>query len=362
MKSATNGRKWALAAGAGLLAIGFAWWWWSHGRKAPPAPAVAAPTTAPVARVRVTPLVRTNIAETLVAYGSAVPAPGGAQTLSLLYEGRVKQVLVSSGQAVEAGAALMIIEPSPDARLQLASAQSALEAAREALDHVQQRFDLKLAANAELLLSRLALRDAEARANSLAARELKNGKLTTTAGGVVSRIFVQQGAFVPAGTLMAEVVTDGLMEIRLGIEPEDARRLAPGLEVRLDAVHQSPPVSASGSVRVLSRSINPTTRLVDALVTSSGNFILGEYVRGELRVAPREALVVPRSAVLPEGAEQVLFVVKNGRAVRVAVQTGTDTGSVVEILSGAVQAGDPVVTLGNYELADDMAVQVEAGS
>jgi multidrug efflux pump subunit AcrA (membrane-fusion protein) len=57
----------------------------------------------------------------------------------------------------------------------------------------------------------------------------------------------------------------------------------------------------------------------------------------------------------------VLFVVRNNRAVKVTVQTGSDTGSLVEILSGAVQAGDAVVTLGNYELADGMAVQVEAG-
>ena len=261
-----------------------------------------------------------------------------------------------------AGAALMIIEPSPDARLQLATAQSAFEAARQTLEHVQQRFDLKLAANAELLQAKQTLRDAEARANSLTARGLNEGnQLTTTNGGVVSHVLVQEGALVPAGTPLAEVVAERLMEIRLGIEPEDSRRLAPGLAVKLAAVHQSPPVSATGTVRVLSRSINPATRLVDVFVTAPGDFLLGEYVRGELRVAPREALVVPRSAVLPEGAQQVLFVVKNGRAMKVTVQTGGDTGSVVEILSGAVQAGDAVVTLGNYELADGMAVQMEAG-
>lgn len=354
--STTNRRKLWLAAGAGLLAIVFAWWWSRSGS----APAASAPE--PVARVRVTPLVRTNIAETLIAYGSAVPAPGGVQTLSLPFEGRVRQVLVSSGQAVVAGAALMIIEPSPDARLQLATAQSAFEAARQTLEHVQQRFDLKLAANAELLQAKQTLRDAEARANSLTARGLNEGnQLTTTNGGVVSHVLVQEGALVPAGTPLAEVVAERLMEIRLGIEPEDSRRLAPGLAVKLAAVHQSPPVSATGTVRVLSRSINPATRLVDVFVTAPGDFLLGEYVRGELRVAPREALVVPRSAVLPEGAQQVLFVVKNGRAMKVTVQTGGDTGSVVEILSGAVQAGDAVVTLGNYELADGMAVQMEAG-
>lgn len=353
---ATNRQKWWLAAGAALVAMVLAWWWSRSGP--PPVASVAEPA----ARVRVTPVVRTRIAETLVAYGNVVPAPGGVQTLSLPFEGRVKQVLVSSGQAVAAGAALMVIEPSPDARLQLANAQSAFEAARQALEQVQQRFDLKLAANAVLLQARQALRDAEARARSLAARGLNEGnQLTTADGGVVSRVLVQEGALVPAGTPLAEVVAERLMEVRLGIEPEDARRLASGLPVGIDAVHQSPPVSVAGVVRILSRSINPATRLVDVFVTAPGDFMLGEYVRGEIRLAPREALVVPRNAVLPEGAQQVLFVVKNGRAVKVPVRTGSDTGSLVEILGGAVQAGDAVVTRGNYELADGMAVQVEAG-
>ena len=343
--------------GTVLLAALGAWLWWSRSGPPPAASAVE-----PVARVQVTPLARTRIAATFVAYGNVVPAPGGVRTLSLPFEGRVKRILVSSGQSVAAGAALMIIEPSPDARLQLATAQSAFEAARQALEQVQQRFDLKLAANAELLQARQALRDAEARAQNLAARRLnESNQLTATDGGVVSRVFVQEGALVPAGTPLAEVVAERLMEVRLGIEPEDSRQLAPGLAVKLEAVHQSPPVAATGTVRVLSRSINPATRLVDVFVTAAGDFLLGEYVRGEVRGAPREALVVPRNAVLPEGTQQVLFVVKNGRAVKVIFQAGSDTGGLVEILGGALQPGDAVVTLGNYELADGMAVQVEAG-
>ena len=68
-------------------------------------------------------------------------------------------------------------------------------------------------------------------------------------------------------------------------------------------------------------------------------------------------LVVPRSAVLPDDEKQVLFTVKNGKAVKHEVKTGITNDDFVEVLSHELHEGDLVVSLGNYELEDGMAIQ-----
>src|SRR3990170_8586926 len=67
-----------------------------------------------------------------------------------------------------------------------------------------------------------------------------------------------------------------------------------------------------GRIRVISRFINPATRLVDVLVElpSSNQFLLDEYVRGEIAIASKVGVVLPRAAVLPEEDHYVLFTIK----------------------------------------------------
>jgi multidrug efflux pump subunit AcrA (membrane-fusion protein) len=70
-------------------------------------------------------------------------------------------------------------------------------------------------------------------------------------------------------------------------------------------------------------------------------------------------MVVPRSAVLPEADHHVLFTVKADRAQQHIVQVRLANEKEVEVNGNDLVAGEPVVTLGNYELKDGMAVKVD---
>ncbi|MDP3715694.1 MAG: efflux RND transporter periplasmic adaptor subunit, partial [Burkholderiales bacterium] len=72
--------------------------------------------------------------------------------------------------------------------------------------------------------------------------------------------------------------------------------------------------------------------------------------------APRTA-VQPAAIVERDGAS-VLFVVRDGRASRVAVKKGAAIGELLEV--GGVNAGDPVVLRPPERLRDGMAVAVTA--
>ena len=71
----------------------------------------------------------------------------------------------------------------------------------------------------------------------------------------------------------------------------------------------------------------------------------------------KDALTVPRAAIITEDGESAVYVVKSGVAHRVPVSLGYADGDKVEITRG-VAAGDMVVTLGQNSLKDGTKVAV----
>ncbi|WP_297056844.1 efflux RND transporter periplasmic adaptor subunit [Thermosulfurimonas sp.] len=310
-----------------------------------------------VARVR-----KGKIFETEVAYGTVIPAPGAVEIISIPFESQVRHIFVSEGEEISPGTPLLELAPSPDSLLKLEVAQTAYKMAKKKLTQVKKKKALKLATNQELLQAEQAFQEARLRLESLKKRGLgKTKTLKASQDGIVGKVYVQEGAIVPAGGPLLEIVTGGALEVRLGVEPEDVSRLKPGEKVRLFPVNRPAKSAIEGIIRAVSRSVNPSTRLVNVFVVpvSHKDLLLNEYVRGEIIVAAKEALLVPRSAVLPEGDHYVLFTIKDGRARKHTVKIGLETESQVEVISQDLHPGDLVVILGNYELEDGIAVRTE---
>ena len=182
-------------------------------------------------------------------------------------------------------------------------------------------------------------------------------------GGLVQKIYVQEGSIVPAGNPVIDIVAQNRVEVLLGVEPENIEKVHPDQAVSITRVSVPTSPEAAGKVRKISYAVNPETRLVDVFIslTSPARFLLGESVEGKIVTTTAEGLIVPRSAVLPEGNRHVLFTVKNGHAVKHEVSIGIETAEAYEITDSDLQAGDKVVISGNYELTDGMAVIMEAG-
>lgn len=316
----------------------------------------------PVAAVTVESIKRGILTQEITVYGVIVPAAGAVRTIAVPYESRVRRVLVAEGQQVGPGDPLLEIEPSADAQLQIQQARNEYESAQKALHYMQQRLDLQLATNDQVLTGKQAVEQARAKLDSLRARGSESPHLIRAdAGSLISKVSIQPGAIVPAGNSMIEVVAQNRLAARLGIEPSDSGKVKPGQEVSLARVNAPGTRTISGKIRKLSDSANPTSHLVDGFVDlpPSSGFLLNEFVEGKIAIASAEGLLVPRSAVLPETDHYVLFTVKDGHAQEHTVQVGLENDREVEVSGKDLQAGEPVVTLGNYELTDGMAVKAE---
>jgi membrane fusion protein (multidrug efflux system) len=342
-------------------------WWYGERGKGSPQNGTSTPhaqkAASPTARVKTLPVRKGTITENIKAYGTVVPAPGGTQAVSVPFESQVRRIMVSTGQEVSKGSLLLEIGPSPDSKLKFQQANDAYALAREKLMHVQQLLDLKLATNTQLLSAKQAVQQAELTLESMKRRGIDGQTdLRSDVGGVIQKVYVQEGAIVPAGNPLVEIVAQDRLEVRLGVEPDTISRVKINQKVLLTKVKVPTSLCAIGKIREISRSVKPSTRLVDVFISvpSPAGFLLGESILGIITIESREGLIVPRSAVLPDGDKHSLYTIKDGRAMKHTVEVGLENDEEMEVKGPDLQPGEPVVVLGNYELKDAMAVEVEA--
>jgi RND family efflux transporter MFP subunit len=317
----------------------------------------------PTALVEVAAVTRKTIAEKLTAYGSVIAQPGKTHSVTVGFETRVRHVLVAPGQLVHETDPLVEVEGSPAAQLQLRQAQNNAEITARDLKHAQERFNLKLATNQELSTAEKAARDAQAQLDALQrAGAGGDNRIRSDMTAVVARINAQDGQIVPVGSPLVELVAEEEIEVKLGVEAEDLPTLQPEQAIAIFPVNNPEQAEVKAKVRLLTRRIDPTTRLVDVYVAlpPGTKLLLDGFVRGDFERIAENALVVPRSAVLPEeeGGGFQIFTVEKDHAKKHTVKLGVQNEKEVQIITPDLKENDRVVTVGNYELQDGMAVEV----
>ncbi len=353
-----NWKRWIWRAVIVLVAVGIGYWL-GHRSGGAADQSGGDQNSDPVAQVTLAPIARKAIADTVTAFGSVITQPGKNHAVSVAYETRVQHVLVAPGESVTAGQSLVAIDPSAQTKLQLAEARNAAKAAEQELQQSQQKFNLKLATNQDLGAAKKAAETAQLQLQTLEKQGAAGGQqVKSDLAGVVAKVDVQDGQVVPAGSPLVELVQQNEIEVKLGVEPEDAQHVQTGQPVTLYQVHLAGAQPITGQVRLITRRVDPDTRLIDVYVTlpNDKSLLLDSYFRGELKTQAHDALVVPHSAVLPDGDGYVLYTVEKNHAVQHRVQLGIQTAHETEVFAKDLRAGEPVVVEGNYELSDGMAV------
>ena len=324
--------------------------------------AQAAPA-APSVLVQTVPATLRDLDERLTVYGKVEPDPERLRAVTTLSSGEVRKLYVGLGQRVTPGQPLLELATAPQARMAWTQAQGRVASARIQLQQTQNLFGEQLATRADLASARQALGSAEAALAALRAQGAQHATqvLRASAAAVVTQLDVAPGALVQPGQPLLLLGAQGHVWVRLGVEPEDAARVAPGMPVTLTPVFGGAPLDAR--VAQVHAVINPTTHLLDAVVRLDGARaaaqIPGAWMRGVIRLRATRALAVPRSAVLDDARGHYVFVIERGHARRVAVNAGLEQGGWIAV-QGALAPGAQVVSAGNYELHDGMAVRIAA--
>jgi RND family efflux transporter MFP subunit len=314
-----------------------------------------------VPTVRTALIQHAHIEHKVIVYGVVTAQNSDVSVLSLPFESRVKRVFVMSGQRLDSESPVIEIEPSPDTQLQMLQAKLSVQSATRDIQQTRQRYNAHLATNQDLLQSEQNLQVARLKLDSLE-KQGADGVQQLKASGLISKVDVQPGQVVPAGSPLLEVAASARIQVRLGIEPSDAAALRLQDRVVISSVDSTR--STEGKIQMISQRINPDTRMIDLFVSlpPDAAMPLDASVRGELTIAAADALIVPRSAVLPDDGGYSLFTVDHEKATEHKVTLGVQNDDSMQISGDGLAAGQAVVILGNLELEDGMSVKPDSAA
>ncbi|HJU25056.1 MAG TPA: efflux RND transporter periplasmic adaptor subunit [Rhodanobacteraceae bacterium] len=310
--------------------------------------------------------------------------------------GVLLKLYAEEGQRVKAGQLLAQIDPS-SAAYQLAQSQAQLRKAQTTYDRASKAIEKQLIPRQEYEQDKYDM-EAQAAATRGAQLQLSWTRITAPISGVISKRIVKQGNLVQANQAIFHIVDMSPLTATLNVPERELGMLKAGQPLSL-AVDALPGRKFAGSIERIAPVVdaNSGTFRVTCMFdnTAAGNEPLRPGMFGRIDIIydqRRNALVIPRSALIDEDGETAVFVVERGKAKpkpddqkvkpkpgdavaaetkpqgpvllakRRIVKVGYVDGDRVEI-RGGLKPGDRVITLGRDAVRDGSEIQVlDAGT
>jgi len=323
----------------------------SGGAKAAPSPKAPATPTVEVVKVAAA-----SLPQTITTVGSL--RSDESVVLRPEIAGRVTEVLFKEGQRVKTGDTLL--------RLDAAINAADLQHARANLTLAQSKYERSLDLAKRNFISSQAKDEAK---NALdvaqAALALAEAKLAQTVlkapfAGIIGLRLVSVGDYVKEGQDLVNLEAIDPLKVDFRVPEVYLKQVSVGqpIEVALDAL---PGQTYVGKVIAVNPLLDAAGRalVIRAQVSNQDTTLRpGMFARVTLITrAEKETLVLPEEALVPQGTEQYVFRIADGKAARVKVETGLRRDGKVEILKG-VAKDEVIVKAGQQRLRDGAAVRV----
>ncbi|MFC4727490.1 efflux RND transporter periplasmic adaptor subunit [Coralloluteibacterium thermophilus] len=287
---------------------------------------------------------------------AALEAPGEAQVVAKT-SGVLLELMAEEGDRVRAGQVLARIDPDRP-RLDVARTEATLRKLESNYARSQQLAERGLVsadANEQLRYDLAAARAAY----EMARLELSYTTITAPIDGVIAQRMVKTGNLIQLNSALFRIVDDSALEAVLNVPEREMAIMKPGQAVSLRA-DAMPGRVFEGRVARVSPVVDAgsgTFRVVAAF-DGGGELRPGMFGRIAVTYDQREdALTVPRAALLEDEGTPAVYAVRDGKAVRTAVEVGYTSSDLVEIRGGLAD-GERVVTAGRLALRDGASVEV----
>lgn len=312
----------------------------------------------------------------------AITAVGSVEAFEIVQvtarvPGAVEQVHFREGDRVREGQILVEIEPARY-RLAVQEAEASVAQAKAALAEAETGLSRREGANeqnAGLIpgeeLDAWRTRVATARADvssreaalELANRNLRDSQARAPIGGLIQTRDVVTGRYVQPGALLATIVRRDPLLLKFQVTEADAASLTPGLPARF--LVRGTGVTHPARIVAVAEAADPQSRMVavTADVTEADDTLRpGAFAEVTVPIgAPRDAAVIPQTAVRPSERGFLAYVVSGGRAVERLLDLGLRTSDGLVEVKGGLAIGDSLVIRGAEALRDGALVRVVTG-
>jgi membrane fusion protein (multidrug efflux system) len=279
--------------------------------------------------------------------------------------GRITSLTLEEGDKIEAGQVLARIRREAQS-VGVERAETNLADAERELARIEALFRQGVASQMELDQARTKVETA-----SLDKRDrrlsLSNTVMIAPFGGILTRRFVDEGAFVANGAQVFEITDFSTLVARVYVPERELDRIAVGQPAEIvgkaaknrqgtGSVHRIAPVvdATTGTVKI-------TIALPPELAGGAHGFLPGMYAEVTLTTERHENVpLVPKPALIHEDEQTFVFVADGDRARRVLIQTGLADDDFVE-LTGGLDVGARIIVAGQTGLKDGgLILEVDA--
>lgn len=274
-----------------------------------------------------------------------------------LASGRVVELQIEPGREVAKGDVLVRLDDDIQ-RADLAEAQANLVEKKQAVDRATALRSSNTVSAATLEQVRAAATSASA-AVDRAERRLADRTVRAPFDGVAGLTSIDVGARVTESDVITTLDDLSQVEIEFSAPETLFAAIKPGMPVEARGAAFGDRVFR-GSVSSVDTRIDPASRAfrVRALLPNRERTLpAGMFMYLAIILSEREAVVVPDEALIAEGTETFVYVVRDGKAFRRVIVTGQRSGTDVEIVSG-LETGETVVLRGHQSLREGMAVKI----
>lgn len=191
--------------------------------------------------------------------------------------------------------------------------------------------------------------------------QLEKTRISAPFDGQIGLRYVSEGAYISPSTVIATLYNNTPAKIEFSVPGRYSTEVTPGKKI-LFTIENYPQKIFNGEVYAIEPRIDPETRTlkIRALAdNTSGSLLPGQFVKVELILNTNvSAVLIPTEALVPEQGGQKVFIVNNGKAKDVKVETGIRTERQIEVTKG-LSPRDTLITTGILQLREGLEVQID---
>ena len=327
---------------------------------APEAVEQAAPAKPQGLPVQAIPVIVGELIDDITAVGTVVA--NESVRIRTEINGRLLKLNFDEGQEVQKGQLLVALDDG-EHRAQLAAINAELRTEKQRFLRSKELYEQKFISKEALDLQAGTVDRLAAMVQEADAR-LQKTVVTAPFSGVIGLRKVSLGAYLQAGDDIVRLEDISSVKVDFRVPEVYLAKVRPGQSISV-VVDAFPNTVFEGKVYAIEAGMDSETRtaLVRAkLGNKAGKLRSGMFARVSLVMAQKKnALSVPEKALWPQGTENFVYKVIDGKVELTKVELGQRTPGYVEILKG-LSLGDLVVTEGQMKIRDGAPVTVLGGA
>ena len=274
--------------------------------------------------------------------------------------GRILALNIKEGSRVAAGQVIAKIKDT-DLQAQLKKLNFEIELAKQTEARQKKLLDINAISKEEYEITANKINTLNADKELIEAN-LDKTVLKAPFAGKIGLKNVSQGAYVTPATSLATLVQTNPVKIDFTVPEKYSTLIKVGRGVKFEVEGQ--PDAYYANVVAIDPKIDPNLRTLKlrALAKNPADRLVpGMFVRVTVDLDVSRAVMIPTEAIVPILKGKKVYVIRDGKAAEVMVETGLRNDKKIQVTSGLV-AGDSLIVSGIMALKKDSPVKVKGAN